>query len=351
MSRPDPLSATCPMPLRDYPEVVLAHGGGGSLMRRLIEELIAPAFDNPRLRPLADGALLDPWDGRSAVTTDSYVVRPPFFPGGDIGSLAVNGTVNDLAMCGARPEALSVAFILEEGLAMADLWRVVQSMRAAADAAGVELVTGDTKVVEQGSGGGVFVTTTGLGRVIAEPAPGPGRIAAGDAVLLSGDLGRHGMAVMAAREQLDFDPPIESDCAPLWAPVEALLAAGIQVNALRDLTRGGLAAGLIELARSANVGIEIAESALAVDDGVRGACEILGLDPMHVANEGRFVAIVPADQAGSALEVLRRTPVSAGAVQLGTSTSTDPGHVTLSTAIGGGRPVDLPSGEQLPRIC
>lgn len=341
----------CPLPLRDYPEVVLAHGGGGALTRQLIEEMIAPAFDSPRLAPLNDGALLDPAKGRLAFTTDSYVVRPAFFPGGDIGTLAVNGTVNDLAMCGARPAWLSVAFILEEGLAMADLWRVLRSMKAAADHAGVELVTGDTKVVEKGSGGGIFVTTTGIGQVAAKPAPEPARIAPGDAVLLSGDLGRHGMAVMAAREGLDLDPPIESDCAPLWEPVAALLAAGVEVHALRDLTRGGLAAGLIELARAAGVDMEIDETALGVAESVRGACEILGIDPIHVANEGRFIAVVPADQADTALAALRAIPVATDAARIGAVVQSGVGEVGLRTAIGGTRLIDLPSGEALPRIC
>ncbi len=348
---PGPFAPSCPLPLDDYPEVVLAHGGGGALSRRLIEEMIAPAFASARLAPLNDGALLDAGAGRLAFTTDGYVVRPIFFPGGDIGTLAVNGTVNDLAMCGARPLYLSVAFILEEGLAMADLRRVVRSMKDAADAAGVELVTGDTKVVEQGSGGGIYVTTSGVGQVAADPPPQPARIAPGDAVLLSGDLGRHGMAVMAAREGLEFEPPIASDCAPLWPAVRALLAAGVELHALRDLTRGGLAAALVELAAGAGFGIEIDEAALSVAESVRGACEILGLDPIHVANEGRFVAFVPESRADAALDVLRRTPEGAGARRIGRVMAGGAGEVTLRTAVGARRALTLPSGEQLPRIC
>jgi len=348
---PKPFAPSCPLPLDDYPEVVLAHGGGGALSRRLIEELIAPAFASPRLAPLNDGALLDAGAGRLAFTTDGYVVRPIFFPGGDIGALAVNGTVNDLAMCGARPLYLSVAFILEEGLAMADLWRVARSMKDAADAAGVELVTGDTKVVERGSGGGIYVTTTGVGQVAADPPPEPARIAPGDAVLLSGDLGRHGIAVMAAREGLDFEPPIASDCAPLWPAVRALLEAGIELHALRDLTRGGLAAALVELAAGAGLGIEIDEAAPTVVESVRGACEILGLDPIHVANEGRFVAFVPESRADAALDILRRAPEGAGAQRIVSVMTGGAGEVTLRTAVGARRALTLPSGEQLPRIC
>jgi hydrogenase expression/formation protein HypE len=348
---PKTFASRCPIPLSEYPAVVMAHGGGGSLMRRLIADMIAPTFASPHLAPLTDGAVLPALRGRPAMTTDSYVVRPTVFPGGDIGSLAVNGTVNDLAMCGARPLYLSVAFVLREGLPMADLWQVVRSMKAAADAAGVALVTGDTKVVERGDASGITITTTGIGEVVTDPPPAPGRIRPGDTVLVSGDLGRHGMAVMAAREGLDLDPPIESDCAPLWPSVAALLDAGIAVRALRDLTRGGLAAGLVELAQGAGLGIEIAETAVPVGEAVRGACAILGLDPMHVANEGRFVAVVPGEQADRARAVLGAVPVSAGARALGTVRAADSGRVTLTTGIGGRRVIDLPSGEQLPRIC
>jgi len=292
----------------------------------------------------ADGA-------RIAFTTDSYVVRPAFFPGGDIGALAVNGTVNDLAMCGARPRWLSAGLILEEGFPTDDLRRVVGSMGAAARAAGVELVTGDTKVVERGHGDGIFINTAGIGLV----APGvdivPARIRPGDAVLLSGDLGRHGMAVMAAREGLDFTPPIESDCAALHRPVAALLDAGIEVHCLRDLTRGGLGAALIELAGSAGYGFEIAESAIAVGDAVRGACELLGFDPLHVANEGRFIVVLPDAGADAALDLLHADPLCRGAARIGTATAGPVGTVVLETVIGARRVLDLPSGEQLPRIC
>lgn len=347
-----PFAPSCPIPLDDYPEVVLAHGGGGALTRQLIERMIAPTFDNSHLAPLTDGAALTLAGRRTAFTTDSYVVRPIFFPGGDIGTLAVNGTVNDLAMCAARPRYLSVAFILEEGLAMADLWRVVRSLKAAADNAGVELVTGDTKVVEKGGGGsGIFITTSGVGEIVADPPPAPRRVRPGDAVLLSGDLGRHGIAVMAEREGLDFEPPVESDCAPLWGSVAALLDAGIDIRCLRDLTRGGLVAALVEIAGGAGRAVEVEEAAMPADPAVQGACEMLGLDPMHVANEGRFVAFVPEAQADRALAALRASPVSAGACRIGKVAEAGVGKVRLRTTIGGWRTVDLPSGEQLPRIC
>ena len=341
----------CPLSARDEETVQLAHGGGGRLMRRLIDELFRPAFAESPEDFTHDGAILDAGGARLAFTTDSYVVRPLFFPGGDIGSLAVNGTVNDLAMCGAVPQYLSVGLVVEEGLSMGTLRRVVESMRAAAQAAGVRLVTGDTKVVERGKGDGLYVNTAGVGRVIA-PAPiAPQRVRSGDAVLLSGDIGRHGVAVMAMREGLGFDTVIESDCAPLAAPVRALVEAGIEPHCLRDLTRGGLATALIEVAETAGVGIRLDGSAVRVSAPVRGACEILGLDPFYVANEGRFVAFVPGAAAESALAVLRGFDADAAAI--GQVEPVAPGRATgvrLET-IGGDRMLDLLSGEQLPRIC
>lgn len=342
-------SPNCPLPETDGERIELAHGGGGLLTQRLIATIFRPAFAQSADDLTHDGALLDPAGTHLAFTTDGYVVRPLFFPGGDIGTLAVNGTVNDLAMCGARPLWLSAGFIIEEGFALRDLERIAQSMSAAARAAGVRLVTGDTKVVERGKGDGVYITTSGVGTVVA-PAPiTPRAVHPGDAILLSGDIGRHGMAVMAAREALGFEPPIQSDCAPIAAPVLALLEAGIELHCLRDLTRGGLATALIEIARDGNVMMQLDGAAIPVSTPVRGACEILGLDPLYVANEGRFVALLPADEAARALALLRR--YDAAAAQIGTVEARgEPGGITLST-LGGSHALDLMTGEQLPRIC
>lgn len=345
-------SPSCPLPLHAHERVLMAHGGGGRLMGELIERVFARAFANPYLAERHDGAVLPLGAGpRVAFTTDSYVVKPLFFPGGDIGTLAVNGTVNDLAMCGARPLFLSAGFILEEGFPMADLERIAASMAAAARAAGVEIVTGDTKVVERGKGDGVFVNTAGVGLLESPGALAPSAVRPGDAVLLSGDIGRHGVAILAARESLGFETTIVSDCAPLSAPVLALLEGGVELHCLRDLTRGGLGAALCEIAEASGLRLALDESAIPVHPEVAGACELLGLDPLFVANEGRCVAFVAADQAERALELLRRHDVCAGAVAIGRVTDARDGLVTLKTAFGTTRLVDLPSGEQLPRIC
>jgi hydrogenase expression/formation protein HypE len=346
----------CPLPISGYPQVLMAHGGGGKLMRALIEKMFLSAFQNPALATLHDGAVLEPPRARMAFTTDSYVVQPLFFPGGDIGKLAVFGTVNDLAMCGAKPLCLSAGFILEEGLPMETLWRIVRSMRDAADAAGVSLVTGDTKVVERGKGDGIFINTTGIGEVVAPGDISPRAVQPGDRIILSGDIGRHGIAIMATREGLEFETTLESDCAPLHTPVLALLEAGVSVHCLRDLTRGGLASALVEIADSRGFRFHLEERALPVRDDVRGACEILGLDPLYVANEGRFIAFVPPAELDRALAVLRTYPVSASAVVIGevipgAVEPGDRGAVTLTSLIGASRRVDMFSGEQLPRIC
>jgi hydrogenase expression/formation protein HypE len=339
------------VPIQDYPKVLLAHGGGGTLMQQLIEKLFLPAFRNPYLAQAHDGALLQVNGTRLAFTTDSYVVRPLFFPGGDIGTLAINGTVNDLAMCGARPRWLSAGFILEEGLPMETLWRVVQSMRRAAGAAGVELVTGDTKVVDKGKGDGLFLNTAGIGVLEHPQTIAPSEVRSGDAVLLSGDVGRHGIAIMSVREGLRFESTIESDCAPLAAPILALLDAGIEVHCLRDLTRGGLASALVEIAGAADLHLHIEESAIPAREDVRGACEILGFDPLYVANEGRLVAFVASRDADRALALMRANPLGAGAARIGAVNAENPGVVTMKSAIGATRIVDMLSGEQLPRIC
>lgn len=341
----------CPLPITRYPHVLLAHGGGGRLMQDLIERLFRPAFSNAFLDQAHDGARI-PWEGGAlAFTTDSYVVRPLFFPGGDIGTLAVNGTVNDLAMCGAQPRWLSAGFILEEGFPMDSLWRVVQSMRAAAEVAEVTLVTGDTKVVDRGKGDGLFINTSGIGVVDPAVTIGPEQVQVGDVLVLSGDVGRHGMAIMSVREGLAFEEGIQSDCAPLAKPVQALLEAGIAVHCLRDVTRGGLAAVLNEVAGTARVHIEIEETAVSVSEPVRGACEVLGLDPLYVACEGRFVAFVAPGDSARALEVLRQYPVSGHACLVGVVKAGGAGLVTMKSQIGAARVLDLLSGEQLPRIC
>jgi hydrogenase expression/formation protein HypE len=348
------VSLTCPVPLRDYPRVLLAHGGGGRLMADLIERIFLPAFDNPPLRRQHDGAVVAIGGARIALSTDSFVVSPLFFPGGDIGTLAVNGTVNDLAMCGARPLYLTAGFIIEEGLPVEDLVRVAGSMRQAAQAAGVILVTGDTKVVERGKGDGLFINTAGVGLVAGDLEIGPERVVPGDAILLSGDVGRHGIAIMARREGLEFESTVTSDCAPLAGPVLALLEAGIEVHCLRDLTRGGLATALVEIAESAGSGgrsISIGEQEIEVVAEVQGACEVLGLDPLYVANEGRFIAIVPPAEADRARAILAADPVTAGVRIVGRVLASGTAGVVLESRLGTRRILDRLSGEQLPRIC
>ncbi len=343
-------AVVCPVPIGQYQSVLLAHGGGGRLMHQLLEQVILPAFSNPALEARHDSAVVDFGGRRLALTTDSYVVHPLFFPGGDIGTLAVNGTVNDLAMSGARPLCLTAGFILEEGLPIDTLGRIVASMRAAADNVGVQIVTGDTKVVDKGKGDGLFVNTAGFGVIEHEKDISPRAVAAGDAIILSGDLGRHGMAIMAVREGLEFDSAIESDCAPLARPALALVSDGIDVHCLRDLTRGGLASALNEIAEVARVGMRIDERAIAIREDVRGACEILGLDPLYVANEGRFVAFVAPGDAGRAVATLRRFDVTAAASVIGTVTADAAAMVTLTSVLGSSRIVDMLCGEQLPRI-
>ena len=341
----------CPTPINDGEHVQLAHGGGGRRMHELLEGLLLPSFKNDLLLERHDGATLNIAGARLAFTTDSYVVKPLFFPGGDIGTLAINGTVNDLAMCGARPLYLSSAFILEEGFPMESLRRVVESMRITAAEAKVQLVTGDTKVVDKGKGDGIFVNTAGIGVVEHSLTIAPTSVRVGDAILLSGDLGRHGVAIMAMREGLSFESTIESDCAPLWEPIAALLKAGIEIHCLRDLTRGGLSSGLIEIAETAQLRITIDEMVIPVREDVAGACEILGLDPLYLANEGRFIAIVPEHATASALEILNGHAVSSGAVRIGQVLEKPAGMVTMKSRLGTERILDMLSGEQLPRIC
>jgi hydrogenase expression/formation protein HypE len=347
----DELQLACPVPIGQYEHIVMAHGGGGRLMQQLLEKLVQPAFANPYLAARHDSAVFESGGQRYAFTTDSYVVKPMFFPGGDIGKLAVCGTLNDLAMAGARPLFLSAALIIEEGLPVADLQRVLNSMAETAKDAGVVIVTGDTKVVDRGKGDGLYVNTAGIGVIEHALSVSPAAVRPGDAVLVNGDLGRHGIAIMAQREGLAFETAIESDCADLSGLVRELLDAEIEIHCLRDLTRGGLASALIEIAQSAAADIEITETAVPVREDVQGACEILGFDPLYVANEGRFAAFLPAGQAERALEILRKHPLGESAAPIGRVTGPSPGAVHLRTALGVSRVLDLLSGEQLPRIC
>lgn len=351
MAQKEDFTLTCPIPLSDYPQVLLAHGGGGRLMQQLIEKIFGPAFKNPYLDERHDGAALSINGAKLAFTTDSYVVQPLFFPGGDIGELAINGTVNDLAMCGARPLYLSAGVILEEGLPMEMLWRVVRSMQQAAEAARVQLVTGDTKVVDRGKGDGIFINTAGIGVIEHNGTIAPKSVRAGDLIFLNGDIGRHGIAIMAVREGLSFESAIESDSAPLADLVLKLLDAGIEIHCLRDLTRGGLASALNEIAETAGVGISIDESLIPVREDVQGACEILGLDPLYVANEGRFAAFIAPSDAERALQIMRSHPLGREACLIGRVAEDPSGLVTMKSRIGSNRIVDMLSGEQLPRIC
>jgi len=343
--------AECPIPIAEREEILLGHGSGGKLTARLIEQIIVPAFRNPALEALDDQAIVSLDGARLAFTTDSYVITPIFFPGGDIGELAVNGTVNDLAMGGAIPHILSLAFILEEGLPVSDLRRIVDSARRAAERAGVRVVTGDTKVVGKGSGDKVFINTSGIGVVPAGIDLSSRNVRPGDAILLSGSIGDHGVAIMSTREGLEFEGELHSDTAPLHELASAMLAASPRIHAMRDPTRGGLAATLVEIASRQGLGIEVSERAVPVRDTVRGACEILGLDPMLVANEGKLVAFVPDDAGEAVLDAMRRHPLGRDAVRIGTVTEAHPGFVLVKTPIGGDRVLDLPLGESLPRIC
>ncbi|MFI9409354.1 hydrogenase expression/formation protein HypE [Nocardia gamkensis] len=341
----------CPMPLRDAPNIVMGHGGGGAMSGELIEHLFLPAFGSAAHADLGDSAVVTLDGARLAFSTDSFVVKPIVFPGGTIGELAVNGTVNDLAMSGARPMVLSTAFILEEGTALADIARIAQAVGTAALAAEVQLVTGDTKVVDAGHGDGIYINTAGIGVVAPEVDIRPQRARPGDVVLVSGDIGVHGVAVLSCREGLEFGTTVLSDTAPLHGLVAAMLATGADVHVLRDPTRGGVAASLNEIARAAGVGVSLDERQLPVPDGVRDACGLLGLDPMYVANEGKLLAFVAPEDADRVLAAMREHPLGAQAAAIGRCVAEHPGMVVARTALGGTRVVDLPAGEQLPRIC
>ena len=348
---PNPAAWSCPLPLRDHDRIILGHGGGGKLSAELVEHLFIPAFGGDARAPLADFGILEGEPGRLAVSTDSFVVRPRIFPGGSIGELAVHGTVNDVAMSGARPLALTAGFIIEEGLPMEELGEIARRMGVAARDVGVRILAGDTKVVDRGHGDGLFINTTGFGWIPTGVDIRPERARPGDAVLVSGTLGDHGMAIMSVREGLSFASPVESDSAPLHDLVAAMLAVAPDIHVLRDPTRGGLAAALTEIAEAAGVGVAVDERAIPVRDEVRAACEILGMDPMHVANEGKLVAFVPEARADQVLAAMQSHPTGRAAARIGHVTEDHPGIVTARTGIGGRRIVDRQVGEQLPRIC
>lgn len=341
----------CPIPLQNYPRIVLGHGGGGKLSGDLVEHLFLPAFQNETLEQLGDAAVLPISSDRIAITTDTFVVQPLFFPGGSIGELAVNGTVNDLAMRGAIPLYLTVAFVLEEGFPVASLQRVVDALAAAARHANVNVVAGDTKVVERGHGDGCYINTTGVGVLPPGIDIGPQRARVGDTVVLSGTLGDHGMAVMSVREALEFESEICSDTASLAEMVANMIRVCPRLRVLRDPTRGGLASSLNEIARSSSCGIVIDEAELPVRPAVRAACDLLGLDPLQVANEGKLVCVAPSESLGELLQVMRADPCGRETTVIGRIVAEHPGRVVAKTAIGASRVVPLPVGEQLPRIC
>jgi hydrogenase expression/formation protein HypE len=341
----------CPVPITETREVLIGHGSGGRLTARLIDDLILPAFKNPLLEPLDDQAVVTLGGARVAFTTDSYVVTPLFFPGGDIGQLAVHGTINDLAVGGAVPSALSLAFILEEGLPLEVLERVIASARDAARRAGVPVVTGDTKVVGRGQADRLFINTSGIGLVPPGVELSSRRVRPGDAVLVSGTIGDHGIAILACRQGMDLGGELGSDTAALHELTRAILTAAPTVHAMRDPTRGGVAATLVEIATRNRLGINVDETAVPIGDAVRGACEILGLDPLLVANEGKLVVFVPEAESDAALAAMRAHPLGRLATRIGRVTHEHPGHVVIRTPIGGDRLLDLPFAEPLPRIC
>jgi hydrogenase expression/formation protein HypE len=343
---------SCPVPFHSGSNtILLGHGSGGKLSTELLQDVFLPALTDPALARLDDQAVLKVNNQRIAFTTDSFVVKPLFFPGGDIGSLAVHGTINDLAVGGATPLFLSAAFIVEEGFSIEDLRRIVLSMEAAATSAGIRVVTGDTKVVERGKGDGVFITTTGIGIVPEGLEMSSDRARPGDKILLSGPIGEHGIAILAKREGIEFESTVESDSAPLHTLVAAMLAAGSGIRCMRDPTRGGLSSALNEIAARSGVSIEIEERSIPIGEEVQGACELLGLDPLYVANEGKLLAIVDPSQANNVLAAMRSHPLGTRAEMIGTVNMSIPSMVTMRTGLGTMRIVDMLSGDQLPRIC
>ncbi|CUS97012.1 hydrogenase expression/formation protein HypE [Candidatus Chrysopegis kryptomonas] len=341
----------CPAPLSNYDKVLLGHGSGGKLTAELIKNIFLPAFQNPYLAELGDQAIVNVNGVKIAFTTDSYVVNPIFFPGGNIGELAVNGTVNDLAVGGARPLFISAGFILEEGFSLSELCAVVESMKKACERAGVILVTGDTKVVEKGKGDKIFINTSGIGVIEHDVEISPRKVKPGDKILINGPIGLHGIAILSRREGIEFEIEIESDTAPLNFLVQDILSVSKNIHWMRDPTRGGVSSSLNELAQSSNLGVEIWETEIPVPEPVKAACEMLGLDPLYVANEGKLIAVVAPEDAEKVLEAMRNNPLGREAKIIGEITEEHPGVVLMKTAIGGKRVVDMLAGEQLPRIC
>ena len=349
-------SWVCPLPLRDYPKIVLGHGGGGKLSNELVENLFIPAFANAALDKLSDSADLDfakllKDGGRLSFSTDSFVVQPLFFRGGNIGNLAVNGTVNDVAMAGAKPIYLSCGFIIEEGFEVESLGKIVHTMGEQAKLAEVQIVTGDTKVVDKGKGDGLFINTSGIGIIPNDVRLAPNLARPGDVVIVSGEIGLHGIAIMSEREGLEFDAPIKSDCANLNFLVEEMLSVTKEIRVLRDPTRGGIASSLNEIAKASNVGIVLEDSKVPVSQTVRSACELLGLDPFYVANEGKLLAIIPREKADQILETMQKNKFGKKSAIIGEIVEQNAGMVVAKTGIGGTRVVDMQLGEQLPRIC
>ena len=342
---------TCPIPKSDYDKVLLAHGGGGTLSHQLIQKLFFSQFDNDVLNVHHDSAMFDINGSRIAFTTDSYVVHPIFFPGGNIGDLAINGTVNDLSVSGAKPLYISVGFIIEEGFEIEELWKIVLSMKKAANLAGVKIVTGDTKVVDHGKGDKIFINTSGIGLIKPEINISPQNCMEGDAIILNGRIAEHGIAIMSAREGLEFETTVKSDSAALNNLISEVLNKTNDVHVMRDPTRGGIASALNEIAESSGKGIHIFEDKIHISEEVKGACEILGLDPLYIANEGKVLIFLPNSEAEGVLNIMRKHPLGKESSIIGTVTNEDPGLVIMKTLIGSSRIVDMISGEQLPRIC
>jgi hydrogenase expression/formation protein HypE len=341
----------CPLPISEYERILLAHGGGGTLSHHLIQKMFFPQFDNELLRTEHDGAVWEIDGVKLAFSTDSYVVKPIFFPGGDIGELAVYGTVNDLAVCGAQALYLSTGFIIEEGCLMEDLWRIVQSMKKAADKAGVKIVTGDTKVVDRGKGDKIYINTSGIGVVYKGVDISPRRIQEGDKIVLNGKIAEHGIAILSAREEFDFQTSVKSDTAPLNGLIKEVLQVCPDIHMMRDPTRGGLSSVLNEIAGKAGKGIKLQEEKIPIDQEIKAVCEILGLDPLYIANEGKVVLFVPPAEVSKVLQVMHGHPYGKEAVVIGEVVEEHPGRVVMKTLIGSNRIVDMISGEQLPRIC
>lgn len=342
---------SCPIPISDYEKILLAHGSGGTLSHQLIQDMFVSQFDNPALNIMHDGAILNINGTKLAYTTDSYVVNPIFFPGGDIGSLAINGTINDLAMCGAKPLYISAGFIIEEGFSIRELWQVVLSMKTAAETAGVSIVTGDTKVVERGKGDKIFINTSGIGIIDECVNISPLNCKPGDIIIINGRIAEHGIAIMSKREGFEFGTEIISDCASLNGIVESILNVTKNIHTMRDPTRGGVASVLNEIAASANVGIVIEDNNIPISEQVKGACEILGFDPLYVANEGKMLVFVAPEDSENILKTMRNHPLGRDSAIIGKVTAGNPGMVLMKTSIGSMRIVDMLTGEQLPRIC